>query len=103
MIEEEQQTPEEQPAEPEASADESTENSAQSTEPATSAVRLSSSIRRLPTMSPSRPAIGIATAAASRVAVIAQEASAAELSRRCGSTGTSGMIIVWVSATTMPQ
>jgi small subunit ribosomal protein S17 len=33
MIEEEQQTPEEQPAEPEASADESTENSAQSTEP----------------------------------------------------------------------
>ena len=32
--------------------------------------------------------------------MIAHEASDAELSRRRGSTGTSGMIIVWVSATT---
>ena len=64
------------------------------TEPATSMAILNSSIRRLPYMSPSRPTVGVATAAASKVAVIAQLASAADAFSSFGSWGTRGMISV---------
>ena len=57
------------------------------TEPTTSSARLTSSIRRLPYMSPSRPTTGVATAPASSVAVIAQVASDAEA---CSSVGQFG-------------
>ena len=72
------------------------------TDPATRTTRLISSIRRLPNMSPSRPTVGVATAAASSVAVITQAVSALDAFSSVGSWGTSGMITVCISATTMP-
>ncbi len=77
--------------------------SAHTTEPATRSARLISSIRRLPYMSPRRPMVGVATAAASRVAVIAQAVSAAGAPRRLGNCGTSGITTVCMSDTTMPE
>ena len=76
--------------------------SAPITEPATNAITLSSSIRRFPYMSPSRPIVGVATAAANRVAVIAHAASDAEACNRCGSSGMSGITKLCISDTTMP-
>lgn len=76
--------------------------SAAVTDPATSITTLTSSIRRLPYMSPSRPIIGVATAAASRVAVTAQAVSDAGAFRRLGSSGTIGMTRVCISETTIP-
>lgn len=78
------------------------EDRAQTTEPRTSGTSETSSMRRLPYMSPSRPATGVATAAASRVAVITQEAFDAEVSNSFGSSAISGTTRVWVSAATMP-
>jgi hypothetical protein len=76
--------------------------SAQTTEPATSTARLTSSILRLPYMSPSRPTTGVATAPASSVAVIAQAVSDAGALSSSGSFGTSGMTSVCMSETTTP-
>ncbi len=76
--------------------------SAPITDPAISSTRLSSSIRRLPYMSPSRPTTGLATAPASRVAVIAQVASDGEEFSSLGSSGTIGMISVCISETVIP-
>ena len=53
-------------------------------------------------MSASRPAIGIATAAPSRVAVITQEALAAEVCSSCGSSVWIGMTRVCISAALRP-
>ena len=55
---------------------------AQVAEPTSRITELTSSTRCLPNMSPRRPAIGIATAAASRVAVITQDELAAEVCSR---------------------
>ncbi|CAM5661522.1 hypothetical protein STENM36S_01627 [Streptomyces tendae] len=76
--------------------------SPQTAEPAISSTRLSSSIRRLPNMSPSRPTTGVATAEASSVAVTAQAASEADASRSFGSSGMIGITRVCISATTIP-
>lgn len=75
---------------------------AATTEPLTSRTMLTSSIRRLPNMSPRRPTTGVATAAASRVAVTAQAAFDAEASRYFGSSGTIGITRVCISETTIP-
>jgi hypothetical protein len=61
-----------------------------------------SSIRRLPTMSASRPTIGTATAAVSRVAVTIHAVSAAGAPSRRGNCGTSGTTSVCCSETVMP-
>jgi len=61
-----------------------------------------SSMRRLPYMSPSRPATGVATAADSRVAVITQDAFEAVVFSRLGSVPISGTTRVCMSAATMP-
>src|SRR5699024_1748460 len=71
-------------------------------EPASSAARLAMRMRRLPYMSPRRPAIGVVTAPASRAAVTGQAASVTEVSRISGRVGTSGMMIVCISAAVMP-
>lgn len=76
--------------------------SAPTTEPTTSSARLIRSIRRLPYMSPRRPTVGVATEAASSVAVIAHAVSAAEAFSSRGSCGIRGMTIVCMSATVMP-
>lgn len=54
---------------------------AQMTEPADITSSSTSSIRRLPNMSPRRPAMGVAMAAARRVEVSTHEASAMVVSR----------------------
>jgi hypothetical protein len=76
--------------------------SAATIEPATSMARQISSIRRLPNMSARRPTVGMDTAPASRVAVMAQEVSAAEALSRCGSCGSRGMTKVCCRETVMP-
>ncbi len=76
--------------------------SPQTTEPLIRSIRLSSSMRRLPNMSPSRPTTGVATAEARSVAVTAQAASEADASRSFGSSGMIGMTRVCMSATTIP-
>lgn len=76
--------------------------SAQTTEPATSRTMLTRSMRRLPNMSPRRPTTGVATEAASSVAVTAQMVFDAEASRSFGSSGTIGMTRVCISETTIP-
>jgi hypothetical protein len=76
--------------------------SALTTEPPTSRPRLSSRMRRLPYMSPSRPSTGVLTAPASSVAVIAQEVLPALACSRAGNSGISGTMRVCMSATTMP-
>ncbi len=80
----------------------SASDTAHNTEPATSETRLPTSTLRLPYMSPSRPAIGVTTAAASKVAVITQEASDGSASRRRGSCGMIGTTSVCMSDTTTP-
>ncbi len=59
-------------------------------------------MRRLPNMSPRRPATGVATAAASSVAVMTQDALDAEVSSSTGSSAMSGTTRVCVIAATMP-
>lgn len=68
----------------------SDEKLAQTTEPAMSASRFANSTRRLPNMSPRRPAIGVNTAPASSVEVITQDAFEAEVSSSVGSAGMIG-------------
>lgn len=63
------------------------ELSAQVTDPTTSSRPQPISTRCLPNISPRRPAIGIETAAASRVAVMTQEAVEREVLSRFGSSG----------------
>lgn len=72
------------------------------TEPITIEARLIRSMRRLPYMSPSRPADGVATAPASSVAVTTQAVPVAGASRSRGSSGTSGITSVCISETTIP-
>ncbi len=76
--------------------------SAQTSDPAVNPSALTISIRRGPYMSPNRPNTGVATAAVSRVAVIAQEASAAPTLSIRGSSGITGTISVCISDTAMP-
>ena len=78
------------------------EVTAHSTEPTTSSPSVASRTRRLPIMSPSRPAIGVATAPASSVAVITQEAVADVVESSWGSWGTSGTTSVMHSEATSP-
>ena len=59
-------------------------------------------IRRLPNKSARRPLTGVATAAASRVAVITQDALEAVVSRSRGSSPMRGMTRVCISAAVMP-
>lgn len=73
------------------------------TEPATSTTRLTRSMRRLPTMSPSRPITGVATAAASSVAVMTQEVFDGEAPRCFGRSGTIGMTMDCISKNTIPR
>ena len=75
---------------------------AQMSEPTIRISELASSTRCLPTRSATRPAIGIATAAASSVAVITQAALAAEVESNVGSSDWMGIIIVWVSDALRP-
>ncbi len=76
--------------------------SAPTTEPVISRPRLTRSMRRFPYMSPRRPVTGVATAPARSVAVIAQAVSDGGASSSRGSSGTSGIMIVCISETTMP-
>jgi hypothetical protein len=76
--------------------------SAPTSDPVASSVRLTSSMRRLPYMSPSRPTTGLATAPASRVTVATHEVALAEEPSRSGSTGSRGSTSVWVSDTAKP-
>ncbi len=71
-------------------------------EPVTSSTMLVSSMRRLPNMSPRRPTTGVATAAASRVAVTAHAVFDAEAFRYFGNSGMIGMTRVCISETTIP-
>lgn len=78
------------------------EASAQTTEPAASGTEHTSSIRRLPSMSPSRPETGTHTAETSRVAVMTQAAFEAVVFRICGSSAMSGVTMVCMIAATVP-
>ncbi len=75
---------------------------AQTMDPAISAVRAITIIRRLPNMSPSRPATGVKTAEASRVIVSTQAASARLVCSSVCRLGTSGTTRVIMTDTTMP-
>ena len=63
---------------------------AASNEPAASPERVTTSTRFLPYMSPSRPAIGVTTDAASRYAVKTHATPDVEVCRSCRSTGRAG-------------
>lgn len=70
--------------------------------PTTITARLTTSIRRLPKRSPSRPMMGVATAPDSRVEVRTQVASAGAVSSSRGRSLTTGTSRVCITATTMP-
>ena len=72
------------------------------TDPASRNAALATSTRCLPTRSATRPAIGIVTAAASRVMVTTHEAFEAEVESSWGSSLWMGITIVWVSAAPRP-
>ena len=76
---------------------------APTTEPVTNSAMLIRSRRRLPNMSPKRPMVGTATAAASSVAVTAHAVSDAGAFRYSGRCGMIGMTSVCMSETTMPE
>lgn len=80
----------------------SAEVRAQSTEPPTITARQSSSSRFLPYRSPSRPMTGVATAPASRVAVITQVASATPVPSSTGRSLMTGTSRVCITATVIP-
>ena len=75
---------------------------AQMTEPRSRSAALTTRTRCLPTRSATRPATGIATAAASRVMVTTHEAFEAEVASSWGSSLWMGITIVWVSAAPRP-
>ena len=75
-------------------------DTAVTSEPTVSAAIATSSIRRLPYMSPSRPMIGTDTAATSRVEVSSQLTLPAEVFRRAGRIDSTGMRTDWASETT---
>ena len=75
---------------------------AQITEPTTIAPMENRITRRLPNMSASRPAIGIATAAVSRVDVMTQEALSGLVSRYPGSRPTIGTTRVCMNDASRP-
>ena len=79
------------------------ELSAPTTEPVTNSAMLIRSRRRLPNMSPKRPMVGTATAAASSVAVTAHAVSDAGAFRYSGRCGMIGITSVCMSETTMPE
>ena len=62
-----------------------------------------STMRRLPMRSPRRPAIGVTTAPASRVAVMIHVVSAGSASSSSGNDGTIGMTSICMSAATSPE
>lgn len=76
--------------------------SAQTTDPSATAAMLATRTRRLPNMSPRRPAIGVATAPTSSVIVSVHDALLDEVWTSSGSWGMSGTMMVCISATTMP-
>ena len=71
---------------------------AQTSDPRAKMIRVMTSIRSLPNMSPSRPMIGVATEAASRKAVSANVTSVVVVSRSFWISGIAGAIIVCESA-----
>ncbi len=75
---------------------------AHTTEPAISGTAHTSSMRRLPTMSPRRPKTGTQTAPTTSVAVITQAAFDALVSRIFGSSAISGVTSVCMIAAVMP-
>ncbi len=74
--------------------------SAVTSDPTVSAPIATSSIRRLPNMSPSRPMIGTVIAATSRVEVSSQLTLLAEVSSLAGNVPSTGISTDWDSATT---
>lgn len=76
--------------------------SAQMIDPPVRSNSESSNIKRLPNMSPSRPAIGVITAPANKVTVITHEASAALVLSMMGRLGMRGTTMVCMSETTIP-
>ena len=76
--------------------------SAQVIEPITSGTEQKSSIRRLPSRSPSRPVTGVATAPTNSVMVTTHDAFDAVVSRMRGRSPMSGTTKVCMSAATMP-
>src|SRR6266566_3195478 len=75
---------------------------AASNDPAARPVRVTTSTRFLPYMSPSRPAIGVTTDAASRYAVKIHATPEVEVWRSCWSTGRAGTTSDWSSAYAAP-
>ncbi len=75
---------------------------AHSSEPAISSTWLASSRRFLPYMSPSRPAIGGATAEPSRVAVTVHAVFDADECNSLGRSGISGIMSVYIREATVP-
>lgn len=76
--------------------------SAPITDPMICIVRQKNITLRLPYISARRETIGVATAEVSRVAVTSQDALSAVVSSRRGSSGSTGMMSVCCSATTVP-
>ena len=74
-----------------------------STDPQTSRARLPSSARRLPYMSPARPATGVLTAADSSVVVRVQPAAEGVVPSRRGSEGITGTGSTLISGTSAEQ
>ena len=77
--------------------------SAPSAEPTVISPSATSSIRRLPYMSPSRPSSGAQTAPATRVAVTSQATVAVEVDSSCGNCGSSGTTSVCIRETVTPH
>ena len=70
---------------------------APSAEPAVTSPSATTSIRRLPNMSPRRPSIGAQTAPATRVAVTSHVTVDVEASSSCGKRGSSGTTRVCIN------
>jgi hypothetical protein len=72
------------------------------TDPAIIRTKLMTSIGRLPSRSPRRPTVGVATAPVNRVTVTAHEVFAADACKSSGSWGFSGTMMLCIKDTTMP-
>lgn len=76
---------------------------APSAEPSVTSASATSSIRRLPNMSPRRPSTGAHTAPATRVAVTSQATVAADEPSSRGNCGSSGTTSVCIRETASPH
>ena len=76
---------------------------ADTTHPINSVNRLTSTIRRLPYMSPSRPSTGLATAPVRNAAVATHDTLLTDVCSSSGRTGRSGNETVCVIETSAPQ